>query len=77
MKESTAIIKKFLSKLYKDIFRNTIIFMFIGWLIVIIINTWRFRLELYFIAFLIAFSISYVICFMKKEKRFEFENEEV
>jgi len=76
-KESTVKKIRLLQKFYKDIFKNTIIFFLIGSLIIVILKTTRFNFFAYFICFFVSFGISTILCFMHKEKRIEFMENEV
>lgn len=65
-------LKSFYNKMYKDILRRAIIFFLFGAFIIVILKNYRFNLILYIFAFLISFSVSTFMFFMKPDKPKEF-----
>ena len=72
MKETTVQRIKKIKQFYKDIFKNTIILFLISIGIIALVSTWRFNIFIYFLGFLISFSIAFIHCFTQKESRREF-----
>lgn len=67
MKEDYYYWKKIITNFYYDIFRNTLILFFIGSVIILIINTWRFNPLAYIICFFISFAIG-IFNYMRKDE---------
>ena len=77
MKESNVVRRRILKNFFNDILKLTLVFFSIGVFMAVIVSTWRFNPFVYFIAFIISFSVSFVLCFLKKETHFEFKTKEV
>ena len=76
MKENYFFYRKILLGFHKNIMIRTYIMSFMGFLIVIAVNTWRFNPLAYIIVFLICFGINFFLFFRKKEVINEFKKDQ-
>lgn len=74
MKESYYYWKRILYGFFKDILKYTLIMSLLGFLIVFVVQSWRFNPLAYIICFMICFGINLFLFMRKKEVKNEFKN---